>query len=210
MIFIQTEIPDPPPIPCGSCRALARLRWRRHRHSRCRLIHRYRSLAGARQLPPLIFIQTEIPNPPPIPCGSCRALARLRWRWHRHSRCRLIHRYRSLAGARQLPPLIFIQTEIPNPPPIPCGSCRALARLRWRRHRHSRCRLIHRYRSLAGARQLPPLIFIQTKIPGPPPIPCGSCRALARLRWRWHRHSRTRNRFALKSSLTAVTRTESR
>jgi len=36
-----------------------------------------------------------------------------------------------------------------------CGSCRAPARLRWRRPAQHPCCLTHRYRSLAGARQLP-------------------------------------------------------
>ncbi|CRM71724.1 hypothetical protein SAMN04490181_0951 [Pseudomonas brenneri] len=34
----------------------------------------------------------------------------------------LIHRYRSLAGARQLPHLIHVATKIPDLPPIPVGA----------------------------------------------------------------------------------------
>ena len=48
----------------------------------------------------------------PIPCGSCRALARLRKRWVRHLICRLCRRLRSLAGARQLPQLSFVAGRI--------------------------------------------------------------------------------------------------
>ncbi len=100
---------------------------------------------------------------PKLNCGSCRVLARLRRRrycWHIH---RLTLRFRSLAGARQLPQGIGFVDEICVPaadaisatPKLNCGSCRAPARLRRRRHGWHFIRLTHRYRCLAKARQLP-------------------------------------------------------
>ena len=47
----QTQFSTITPPKCGSCRAPARLRRRRHRQPLHRLNHRYRSLAKARQLP---------------------------------------------------------------------------------------------------------------------------------------------------------------
>ncbi len=72
------------------------------------------------------------------------------------------------------PTLDFCRCQNSGTPPIPCGSCRASARLRWRRHRRQRCCLTHRHRSLARARQLPHLIFVAAKIPDLPPIPVGA------------------------------------
>ena len=159
---------------------MARLRKRWVRRWRCWQYRRLRSLAGARQLPPLIFIaaeiapaaKTETQPTQQIPCGSCRALARLRKRCIRQRRCWQWRRLRSLAGARQLPHLSFVaaeiklaaKTQIQLTQQIPCGSCRALARLRKRWVRRWRCWQYRRLRSLAGARQLPHVIFVAAEI----------------------------------------------
>jgi len=206
---------------CGSCRALARLRRRRHCWHFLRLRHRFRSLAKARQLPQGIGGVALISIPCGIAvvgatqpkCGSCRALARLRRRRYCWYLLRLEHRFRSLAKARQLPQgicgvaLITIRCGIAvaGATQPKCGSCRALARLRRRRYCWYLLRLAHRFRSLAKARQLPQgicgvaLISIRCGIAvaGATQPKCGSCRALARLRRRrhcWH-FLRLRHRF---------------
>ena len=56
-------------------------------------------LSQASQLPHLNCVHLH-PPAHPIPCGSCRALARLRWRWARQQRFRLCHRYRRQASSR--------------------------------------------------------------------------------------------------------------
>ena len=110
--------------------------------------------------------QAQLPTATPPKCGSCRAPARLRWRRHRQPLHRLNHRFRSLAEARQLPQEIggvcgisvcraIAPNTLSTATPPKCGSCRAPARLRWRRHRQPLHRLKHRFRSLAKARQLP-------------------------------------------------------
>jgi hypothetical protein len=199
----EIEIRPTPPTPCGSCRALARLRKRCARRRRYQQYRRLRSLAGARQLPHLSCVAPttampqaiEISATPPIPCGSCRALARLQKRCLRRRKCQQYRRLRSLAKARQLPHLSFIAPataitqwiEIRPTPPTPCGSCRALARLRKRCLRRRKCQQYRRLRSLARARQLPHLGCVAPttampqgiEISATPQIPCGSCRAPA-------------------------------
>jgi len=137
-------------LKCGSCRALARLRRRRYCWHFLRLRHRFCSLAKARQLPQgiggvaLISIACGIAvvGATQLKCGSCRAPARLRRRRYCWYLLRLAHRFRSLAKARQLPQgvggvgLISISCGIAvaGATKPKCGSCRALARLRRRRH----------------------------------------------------------------------------
>ncbi len=100
---------------CGSCRAPARLRRRRHNQPLQRLNHRFRSLAKARQLPQGIggvcgisVCRASAPNTTPDnntaqnvgagePQRGCEGGGTIN---HLH---RLIHRFRSLAEARQLP-----------------------------------------------------------------------------------------------------------
>ncbi len=162
------EIRTALPIPCRSCRALARLRKRCAWRRKYQQYRRLRSLAGARQLLHLGCVASdiaitpgiEIRPTPPTPCRSCRALARLRKRCARRGKCQQYRRLRSLAGARQLPHLgcvapdiaITQGIEIRPTPPIPCGSCRALARLRKRCLRRGKCQQCRRLRSLAKAR----------------------------------------------------------
>ncbi len=110
----HAQIPPAKQFKCGSCRAPARLRRRRHRrYIRC-LTHRFRSLAKARQLPRGSALllgsrcagpssRTQILPATKLKCGSCRAPARLRRRRHRRYISCLTHRFRSLAKARQLP-----------------------------------------------------------------------------------------------------------
>ena len=188
-------------LKCGSCRAPARLRRRRHCWHFLRLRHRFRSLAKARQLQqgvggvalisiPCVIAISGATQPK---CGSCRALARLRRRRHCWHFLRLAHRFRSLAKARQLPqgvggvalisiPCVIAISGATQPK---CGSCRAPARLRRRRYCWYFLRLAHRFRSLAKARQLPQgiggvaLISIPCGIAvaGATTLKCGSCRA---------------------------------
>ncbi|MDQ0650908.1 hypothetical protein QFZ38_001164 [Pseudomonas cedrina] len=143
-----------------------------------------------------------IPAAPLFNCGSCRAPARLRRRWYCWHFRRLILRFRSLAEARQLPQGIrcvgkicgLATGAIPAAPLFNCGSCRAPARLRRRRHCWYFRRQTLRFRSLAEARQLPQGIGCMGKIcglatgaiPAAPLFNCGSCRAPARLRRRWY------------------------
>ncbi|VVP87847.1 hypothetical protein PS907_04126 [Pseudomonas fluorescens] len=206
---------------CGSCRAPARLRRRRHCWHFHRLAHRFRSLAKARQLPQgigcagwgWVVPEGAISAVAKLNCGSCRAPARLRRRrhcWHFH---RLAHRFRSLAGARQLPQgigcagwgWVMPASAIGAVAKFNCGSCRAPARLRRRRHCWQFRRLIHRFRSLAKARQLPQgigcagwgWVMPASAIGAVAKLNCGSCRAPARQRRRrlsWPFH-RLRHRF---------------
>ena len=158
-------------INCGSCRAPARLRRRRHCwHFHC-LTHRFRSLAKARQLPQWfgcvrwnwVVPANALSATTDINCGSCRAPARLRRRRYCWHFLRLTLRFRSLAKARQLPQgtggvrwsWVVPASTMSATTELNCGSCRAPARLRRRRYCWYFRRLTHRFRSLAKARQLP-------------------------------------------------------
>ena len=94
------EIRPTPQIPCGSSRALARLRKRPHWRSRGWLTQCHRRQA-------IYFehgLTTDLIAIPAIPCGSCRALARLRKRCVSRRKCQQCRRLRRLAGSRQLLP----------------------------------------------------------------------------------------------------------
>jgi hypothetical protein len=169
-ITLGIEITLAPPIPCRSCRALARLRkrcaWRRKMPAMPPPSQPRRGSTaptlGLRRAGYCDHPWIEIRPTPPTPCRSCRALARLRKRCARRRKCQQCRRLRSLAGARQLLHLGCVAPDIAIPQgieirptlPIPCRSCRALARLRKRCAWRGKCQQCRRLRSLAGARQL--------------------------------------------------------
>jgi uncharacterized protein YcbK (DUF882 family) len=217
------EIRPTPPTPVGAVELQRGCESGVPGEEKCQQYRRLRSLAGARQLPHLGCVASdiaitqgiEIRPTPPTPCRSCRALARLRKRCLRRRKCQQYRRLRSLAGARHLPHLGCVASdiaitqgiEIRPTPQIPCGSCRALARLRKRCLRCRKCQQCRRLRSLAGARHLPHLgcvapdiaITQGIEVRATPPTPCRSCRALARLRKRCPRRRKCQQYRRLRS-----------
>ncbi len=138
----------PAKINCGSCRALARLRWRTgRRHIYC-LTGPLRSLAEARQRLRRILsarddrshaLRGNATSDALRPADdarfkSCAVVTRERHRMYSHAERR--------------------NDQMCKPAKINCGSCRASARLRWRTGRRYIYYLTGPLRSLAKARQL--------------------------------------------------------
>ncbi len=163
------------PISCGSCRAPARLRRRSVRRRKCQQCRRLRSLARARQLPQLSFGVVAIASVdgaqiPPDTTDLLWALSSSSEAAKAVCQAKKIPALPAPSQPRQgsTAPTVELRccrdcvsryTASQPTQQIPCGSCRASARLRRRSVRRRKCQQCRRLRSLARARQLPQLSF---------------------------------------------------